>query len=87
MVKIFSELQLFGILLICLVLQSNAKDLATEMVTASDYGTLQVVLTLAVLPVTLYVLVVSVLNLKKDSETGAGQVEANPLPSFEEEEE
>jgi hypothetical protein len=57
-IKICSEFQIFGILLACVVLQTHHQGdrIATEVIALEDYGTAQVVLTLAILPVTIYVL-------------------------------
>jgi len=57
-IKICSEFQIFGILLACVVLQTHHQGdrIATEAIGLEDYGTAQVVLTLAIMPVTIYVL-------------------------------
>jgi hypothetical protein len=57
-IKLCSEFQIFGILLACVVLQTHEKGdrIAMESFTIDDYGTAQVVLTLAIVPITAYVL-------------------------------
>ena len=60
----FPEFQLFGILLICVVLQTNSQGLDNEDVTTEDYGIVQVLLTVAILPITIGCLVNGVRNLK-----------------------
>eukprot|EP01051_Picozoa_sp_SAG22_P006041 SAG22_NODE_381_length_11354_cov_6.529631_2_plen_383_part_00 len=58
LVKVFSELQLFCILLICTTLQANTAvpDFIDEPITAEDYGNVLTGLTLAILPVSIYFL-------------------------------
>ena len=52
MIKIFTEFQIFGILLVCIVLQTNEQGFAAEAITIDGYGTLQTLLTVSVLPIT-----------------------------------
>eukprot|EP01046_Picozoa_sp_COSAG06_P040541 COSAG06_NODE_4918_length_3858_cov_5.222666_3_plen_109_part_00 len=51
LVKVFTESQLFGILLILVVLQTNHRGLAVETVQEDDYGMIQILLALSVFPV------------------------------------
>ena len=51
LVKVFTESQLFGILLILVVLQTNHRGLEEEAVQENDYGLIQIVLALSVVPV------------------------------------
>lgn len=48
--KMFCEAQLFAVLLIIVVLQTDQKGLSTQSIRADEYGTAQVVLVLAVVP-------------------------------------
>ena len=52
-IKIFSEFQLFAVLLICTVMQANtaAKNFEGEVVGIDDYGDALNLLTLLILPV------------------------------------
>ena len=52
MIKIFTEFQIFGILLVCIVIQTDEQGFATEAITLDGYGSLQTILTVAVLPIT-----------------------------------
>ena len=65
-IKICSEFQIFGILLACVVLQTHHQGdrIATEAIGLEDYGTAQVVLTLAIMPVTIYVLGAGLLDMR-----------------------
>jgi hypothetical protein len=65
-IKFFSEFQIFGVLLMCIVLQAEAVDFETEVVTVEVYGAIQTALTLAILPVVLYFLVGSIRDLKDE---------------------
>merc|ERR1711865_1149148 len=57
-IKIFSELQLFCILLVCAVMQANEAepDFEGDPIDMNDYGNLLTALTLAVLPCVIYVM-------------------------------
>jgi hypothetical protein len=92
--KICSEFQIFGILLTCVVLQSNRKgdQIATELITIDDYGSVQVVLTIAIVPITMYMLALGVRDLRaqgmgieqKNEENNAPGVEvSNPVGATE----
>jgi len=54
-VKIYSEFQIFGILLICIVIQTRSVDFSAEMAGLNEYGKAQVALTMSILPLTIYV--------------------------------
>ena len=64
-VKIFSEFQLFAILLVCVVLQTNEVGFASEVVTLQAYEVMQVVLTAAMAPVALFFVVVAMKDLRE----------------------
>jgi hypothetical protein len=53
-IKVTTEIQLFIILLCCVVLQTHEQGFETEVVTQDDYGLIQVVATLAAMPPTCY---------------------------------
>ena len=50
-----SEVQLFVVLLACVVLQSHARSFATEVITIDGYGAMQIGATVLIAPVTTYV--------------------------------
>merc|ERR1711865_711342 len=56
-VKIYSKIQLFGIMLILVVLQTDSKGLATQLVGADGYGIVSVVLVLTIVPISGYMIV------------------------------
>ena len=64
LLKICSELQLFVILLVCLILQVEAKGMVGEIITLDGYGTLLIALTLSIFPVTLYIISIKVKEIK-----------------------
>ena len=67
-VKICSEFQLFGILLVCVVLQAS-KDQgisATEVLGDDGYGYCQLFLTLAIVPITCYILSMNVKDIREE---------------------
>ena len=57
----------FGILLVCVVLQTAGNDLAAEALRKPGYGYCQVVLAVAILPVTLYVIRMNVVDLHEQA--------------------
>jgi hypothetical protein len=63
-IKIVSEFQIFGVLLVCVVLQTNAHGLDGEYITIDGYGLVQIVLTMFIVPVVLYLLRDSSKNFK-----------------------
>jgi hypothetical protein len=65
-IKVVSEIQLFVILLVCCVLQTHSQGFATETVTPEDYGQLQVFATVAVMPITAYLLIVSLRDVETE---------------------
>merc|ERR1711871_605450 len=73
--KALSELQLFGILLICVVLQTNDKGIPEELgegdLTTDHYGAIQVGLTLVILPASIFFLCVAIKDLNAESEAGS----------------
>ena len=85
-VKIFTEFQIFGILLVCIVIQTRQVDFDAEVAQLADYGTAQVALTLSVMPISIWAVVTGVADvveeLDEDSdgdEEGKGDVDDNPL--------
>ena len=69
-IKVITEIQLFVILLCCVVLQTHEQGFETEVVTEDDYGTLQVMAALAVLPFTIYLVLKELGALLKGSAEG-----------------
>merc|ERR1712086_847183 len=65
-IKVVSEIQLFVILLVCCVLQTHSQGFATETVTPEDYGQLQVFATVAVMPITAYLLIVGLHDVESE---------------------
>jgi Ca2+/Na+ antiporter len=65
-IKVVSEIQLFVILLVCCVLQTHSQGFATETVTPEDYGQLQVFATVAVMPITAYLLIVGLRDVESE---------------------
>jgi hypothetical protein len=63
---VVSEIQLFVILLVCCVLQTHSQGFATETVTPEDYGQLQVFATVAVMPITAYLLIVGLRDVESE---------------------
>jgi Ca2+-binding EF-hand superfamily protein len=69
-VKIVSEVQLFMVLLVCVVLQTRGNALDAESITVEDYGVIQTLATLAILPVTVGLIVYNVRTLQVDLKQG-----------------
>ena len=70
-VKICSEFQLFGILLVCVVLQASKQAeqggiSATEVLGDDGYGYCQLFLTLAIVPITFYILSKNVKDIREE---------------------
>ena len=55
-IKVLSEFQLFVILLVCVVLRTNKNGLGAEDLQQNGYGLCQLVATVAILPATIYVI-------------------------------
>ena len=66
-IKLFSEFQIFGVLLMCVVLQGEAVGFETEVITVEVYGAIQTVLTIAIVPVVLYIVVDSFRGIKANA--------------------
>ena len=66
-IKLFSEFQIFGVLQMCVVLQGEAVGFETEVITVEVYGAIQTVLTLAIVPVVLYIVVDSFRGIKANA--------------------
>jgi len=65
-VKIFSEFQIFGILLVCLIVQVHDQGFDSEIVTIEAYGVMQTTLVIAIVPVILYFFVITFRDLKTE---------------------
>jgi len=67
-IKICSEFQIFGILLACVVLQTHQKGsrIATEPIGLAGYGTAQIVLTVAIMPISIWVVGVGLRDLRTE---------------------
>jgi hypothetical protein len=63
-VKIFSEFQVYGILLVCLITQVDEQGFESEFVTIGAYGVMQTTLMVAIVPVVLYFMVTTFRGLK-----------------------
>jgi hypothetical protein len=63
-VKIFTEFQIFGVLLVCLIIQVHDTDFDTEIVSIDAYGLMQTVLLMAIIPTVIYYLVRVPLDFK-----------------------
>ena len=67
-VKFFCELQLFVILLTCLVLQTDTLGLASQAIgRRDDYGTLQVGMAISSVPVVVYIIIFRVREQKDEA--------------------
>lgn len=69
-IKIVSELQIFGLLLICVVLQTNAQGFSGEIVTIEDYGSMQLWLIISIVPISVYMVATGVMGLREGEEAG-----------------
>ena len=61
--KIFTEFQIFSVLLVCVVLQTHDSGFGTERVTVDDYGIFQMLMVLGMFPVAAYFLGVGMRDL------------------------
>ena len=59
MIKIVSEVQIFGVLIICCVLQTYDNDFSRETVSIDDWGIILTVLTMSIIPVAVLVVYMS----------------------------
>lgn len=67
-VKFFCELQLFVILLTCVVLQTDTLGLASQAIgSRDDYGTLQVAMAISSVPVVVYIIIFRVREQKDEA--------------------
>jgi hypothetical protein len=69
-IKLFSEFQIYGILLVCLIVQVHDQGFDSEFVTIDAYGVIQTALVIAIVPVILYFLVVTFHDLKTGVKDG-----------------
>jgi hypothetical protein len=65
-IKTVSEVQLFMVLLVCVILQTRGNNLDAEWITVEGYGVIQTVATLAILPITMGFIVYNVRMLQMD---------------------
>jgi hypothetical protein len=86
LVKICSEFQLFGILLICVVLQSSSVGgiPTTEILRNDGYGICQLILTVGIVPITMYVLRMRVLDMREKLQDLADGLSSGDLVGSEE---
>ena len=80
-VKVFSELQLFAILQVCMVLRVEENGLVGEWIQRNGYGLAQLVATTAILPATLFVVWKRVQDLREAEPQDGVDETANPLGS------
>ena len=73
-VKIFTEVQIFGILLVCLIVQVHDQGFDSEFVTLDAYGVMQTALVIAIVPVVLYFLVITFRDLKTEVKDGMDEL-------------
>ena len=78
-IKTFSEFQVFGVLLVCIIVQTHEQGFATEVLDIDDYGTLQSALTLAALPVTGYFLLRSLRDMHAQAKTDLSILDATRI--------
>merc|ERR1711871_1312371 len=82
LIKVVSEVQIFGVLVCCLVLQSSSQGFDSEILQPNHYGQLQVYLTLAVMPITAYVLLQGLRDLRDTVRADLEDPDSDgPLPS------
>eukprot|EP01047_Picozoa_sp_COSAG01_P019293 COSAG01_NODE_1068_length_11878_cov_45.012395_4_plen_1116_part_00 len=65
-IKIVSEVQLFMVVLMCVILQMNGTNLDAESISAEGYGVMQTVATLAILPIIMGLILYNVRTLQTD---------------------
>eukprot|EP01043_Picozoa_sp_COSAG02_P094470 COSAG02_NODE_30903_length_543_cov_0.718468_1_plen_127_part_00 len=65
-IKIVSEVQLFVVLLVCVILQTRGNTLDAESITVEDYGVIQTVATLAISPVAMGLIVYNLRTMQID---------------------
>eukprot|EP01047_Picozoa_sp_COSAG01_P049848 COSAG01_NODE_4981_length_4573_cov_2.672105_2_plen_1101_part_00 len=76
-IKIFSEVQLFVVLQVCVILQTKG-DLSSEAITAEGYGVLQTIATLSLLPIIVGLVAYNVQRLTCERAHHADQI-MNPV--------
>jgi hypothetical protein len=67
-VKIFSEFQIFVVLLVCLIIQVLDQGFESELVSIDAYGAIQTIAVIAIIPVVLYFLVRTCRDAKAKAE-------------------
>ena len=75
LIKVLSEFQLFLILLLCVVLRTNMNGLGAEHLQQAGYGVCQLVATVAILPATVYVVRMHMLDLREQTRDQLGDKE------------
>ena len=65
-VKILSEVQLFVVLLVCVILQTQGTRLDAEMITTAGYGAIQTVATLVIAPAIAWMVLYNARALRDD---------------------
>ena len=83
-VKVLSELQLFVILLVCMILRTEKNGFVGEWLQQNGYGLCQLVATVAIVPATLFVVGQRVRDLREEAKDALAAPEkadetANPL--------
>ena len=76
--KLITEFQLFGILLSLVVIQTDARGLSD----VAKVGTIQIILALAIVPITLYSIVAAIFELHQQATVNAASGEVDN-PTFE----
>ena len=65
-IKILSEVQLFVVLLVCVILQTQGTRLDAEMITTAGYGAIQKVATLVIVPAIAWMVLYNARALRDD---------------------
>ena len=85
-VKVLSELQLFSILLVCMILRTAKNGLVGEWMQVDGYGLCQLVATVAIVPATLVVVGQRMQDLRAEAQAALATLDKddetpNPLAS------
>ena len=65
-VKMFSEFQIFVVLLVCLIVQVHEQGFEAELVSINAYGAIQTTAVVAIIPVVLYFLIRTCRDVKAE---------------------
>lgn len=80
-VKLCSEFQIFGVLLICIVLQVNDQGLANEKIGEDSYGYILMLLTISILAIAICAIGVELAGMSgSDGETKSNTATKNVNP-------